>query len=106
MVGLLNYCLSGGNLEFMRRDTVRAHLGTARWPLFLMSSSAGDRESMVSGLWTAWFTQLGHALNGTGTGSLGSVEGLFHAATSEYYKEAAPSLVCVRGSCRSCDDHA
>eukprot|EP01051_Picozoa_sp_SAG22_P009390 SAG22_NODE_781_length_7267_cov_28.189035_1_plen_399_part_10 len=59
VVGLLNYCLSGGNLDFMRRPAaVRAALGVDRWPLYLMSSSQAGTDSLVAGLWSAWFRQL------------------------------------------------
>lgn len=55
IVGLLNYCRSGGGLEFMRRDITQRHHGLNQWPLFLMSSSDAHVDSLVGGFWDAWF---------------------------------------------------
>jgi len=85
IIGLLNYCLSGGNLEFMRRDSVRQHLQVDKWPLFLMSSSQAKQESMVAGMWEAWFQQLKEGiLNGAPGMTIGD---LFLATESAYYQE-------------------
>mmetsp|Transcript_75328 Transcript_75328/g.156934 ORF Transcript_75328/g.156934 Transcript_75328/m.156934 type:complete len:505 (-) Transcript_75328:185-1699(-) len=85
IVGLLNYCLSGGNLEFMRRPIVRQSLGVDQWPLFLMSSSQASRESMVAGLWDAWFQQLAVCLARRDVST--TVQGLFERAESAYYQD-------------------
>lgn len=58
VVGLLNYCRSGGNLEFMRRPHSVSHFGADRWPFYLMSSSGAMENSLVGGLWTSFFQQL------------------------------------------------
>ena len=55
VVGLLNYCRSGGGLEFMRRTTARRVLGVDTWPLFLMSSCQASKDALVGGLWNCWF---------------------------------------------------
>jgi hypothetical protein len=55
IVGLLNYCRSGGGLEFMRSMATKRHLGVGQWPLFLMSSSDAHVDSLVGGFWVAWF---------------------------------------------------
>jgi len=84
IIGLLNYCSSGGNLEFMRREHVRRHLNVDRWPLYLMSSSQAGRESMVAGMWDAWFGQLQAALLGRVPLT---VQSLFAHAEAAYYRE-------------------
>lgn len=85
IVGLLNYCLSGGNLEFMRRESVRRHLHVDRWPLFLMSSSQAGQESMVAGMWDAWFQELRDAII-VQPPSL-TVSGLFERAEARYWHD-------------------
>jgi len=58
VIGLLNCCLSGGNLAFMRRPAVRALEGTDTWPLFLCSSAQADKDALVDGMWSPWFSLL------------------------------------------------
>jgi hypothetical protein len=57
VVGLLNYCRSGGALNFMRDESeaVRAFYGSDKWPLFLMSASQPSHDALVGGLWEAFF---------------------------------------------------
>ena len=62
VVALLNYCLSGGNLEFMRNPVARRAYGADDWPLFLMCSSQPGQDSLVAGLWESWFARLGSLL--------------------------------------------
>merc|ERR1719162_1090428 len=72
----------------MNRPSVRQALGVDRWPLFLMSSSQASKESMVAGLWDAWFRQLAVALTSCDTAGGGAtVQGLFEVAEAEYYQE-------------------
>jgi len=85
VVGLLNYCRSGGNLDFMRRDASRAVLGLDAWPLYLMSSSDAATDSLVGGLWDAWFSALADSALTPGTLSslaLSSGAGTSGAGTS------------------------
>ena len=63
VIGLLNYCRSGGGLEFMRRDAARRLLGVDTWPLFLMSSCQAEKDALVGGLWACWFQLLARVLN-------------------------------------------
>ena len=55
VVGLMNFCRSGGFLDFMRRPAVVSQLECDRWPLFLMSSSQANHDALVGGLWSAFF---------------------------------------------------
>ena len=58
ILGLLNYCKSGGNLEFMRRTAAVDHYGANKWPLWLMASSGACHNSLVGGLWQSFFDNL------------------------------------------------
>lgn len=92
VIGLLNYCLSGGNLDFMRRDAVRVAFGVDKWPLYLMSSSQAETESMVGGLWSSWFEQLGAQLTQLNAPSPEvaqepDVHTLFCAAEAAFFQE-------------------
>lgn len=84
IVGLLNYCLSGGNLAFMKNEAARRLYGADEWPLLLMSSAQAGREALVSGLWTTWWRGLAQAIASPGSGSLGDV---FSEAEAAYYRE-------------------
>jgi hypothetical protein len=55
VVALLNYCRSGGSCGFMHRPGAIEQLGLDKWPLYLMSSSGPHSDSLVGGLWNAWF---------------------------------------------------
>ena len=58
VLGLLNYCLSGGFLDFMTRKGPLKHYGANEWPLWLMSSSGASHNSLVGGLWQSFFDNL------------------------------------------------
>ena len=46
VVGLLNYCRSGGALLFLDKNrAARRALGAQNWPLFLMASSSSHRPT-------------------------------------------------------------
>lgn len=94
ILGLLNYCLSGGNLEFMRKESVRLHFNVDRWPLFLMSSSQAAAESMVAGMWDAWFRQLQSSLqSGPAAMARTTVMGLYAESVSAYYRDNSYELL-------------
>jgi hypothetical protein len=84
IVGLLNYCTSGGNLEFMRRPAVVQNLGVDQWPLFLMSSSGKSVDSLVAGFWQSVFQLFSSSLRGNHRHTLQS---LFDAAVCAYHQE-------------------
>mmetsp|Transcript_6079 Transcript_6079/g.11198 ORF Transcript_6079/g.11198 Transcript_6079/m.11198 type:complete len:382 (+) Transcript_6079:250-1395(+) len=58
VIALLNYCRSGGGLEFLRRPNTRKLLGADSWPLFLMSSCQASHDALVGGIWDTWFDGL------------------------------------------------
>ncbi|CAB9503632.1 expressed unknown protein [Seminavis robusta] len=95
VVGLLNYCTSGGNLEFMRRPSVVQRLGVDGWPLFLMASSGGSTDSLVAGLWQSVFRLLSSCLHPPATGlqQQYTFESLFEAAVCAYHKENVYDLL-------------
>jgi len=112
IIGLLNYCRSGGNLEFMRRESA-SWLGSDRWPLFLMSSSQASVDSLVAGFWEVYFRILARTLLykqqahvaddavaraaiSPPDGSLPSgstLEDLFNRATEAYFRENSYELL-------------
>jgi hypothetical protein len=55
VVGLLNFCLSGGGLDFMRREGFRTFYRPERWPVYLMSSAQSNKDALVGGLWETYF---------------------------------------------------
>jgi hypothetical protein len=55
VIGLLNFCFSGGMVEFMKQPVARAYCGADTWPLFLMSASQSTHSALVGGLWTDFF---------------------------------------------------
>ena len=91
VLGLLNYCLSGGSLDFMRRDAVRAAFGVDRWPLYLMSSSQAEADSVVGGLWSSWFKQFGMQLSQSSAHAPDftelSVHDLFCEAKADFFQK-------------------
>eukprot|EP00928_Gymnodinium_smaydae_P014067 TRINITY_DN15099_c1_g1_i2.p1 TRINITY_DN15099_c1_g1~~TRINITY_DN15099_c1_g1_i2.p1 ORF type:complete len:511 (-),score=65.21 TRINITY_DN15099_c1_g1_i2:137-1609(-) len=87
VLGLLNYCLSGGNLEFMKRESVRRFLGVDAWPLFLVSSSQPGRDSMVAGMWDAWFRELNLVQEVDNAKLDTTVMTLFQNARASYYQD-------------------
>ena len=104
VIGLLNYCTSGGNLDFMRRpDVVHNNFGVDRWPLFLMSLSGKSTDSLVAaGLWQSFFVLLSSSLsNSLGRGSNEqqmiapryTFESLCKEAVRIYHKENIFSLL-------------
>uniref|UniRef100_A0A7S4DN08 Uncharacterized protein n=1 Tax=Lotharella globosa TaxID=91324 RepID=A0A7S4DN08_9EUKA len=58
VVCLLNYCRSGGGIEFLRRPYARKMLDADSWPLYLMSSCQANHDALVGGLWDAFFNSL------------------------------------------------
>lgn len=56
VVGLLNFCFSGGMVEFMKQPFARSYCGADSWPLFLMSASQSTHPALVGGLWTDFFS--------------------------------------------------
>mmetsp|Transcript_31946 Transcript_31946/g.51793 ORF Transcript_31946/g.51793 Transcript_31946/m.51793 type:complete len:191 (-) Transcript_31946:140-712(-) len=58
VIALLNYCRSGGGIEFLRRSYTRKALGAEKWPLYLMSSCQASHDALVGGLWETWFQHL------------------------------------------------
>eukprot|EP00639_Heterosigma_akashiwo_P011137 CAMPEP_0206368690 /NCGR_PEP_ID=MMETSP0294-20121207/4820_1 /ASSEMBLY_ACC=CAM_ASM_000327 /TAXON_ID=39354 /ORGANISM="Heterosigma akashiwo, Strain CCMP2393" /LENGTH=450 /DNA_ID=CAMNT_0053815239 /DNA_START=175 /DNA_END=1527 /DNA_ORIENTATION=+ len=63
VVGLLNYCRSGGAVEFLGRPAASAVYGASQWPLYLMASAKPGEDALVGGLWQAWFEQIAMCLN-------------------------------------------
>lgn len=55
VIGLLNFCFSGGMVEFMKQPVARAYCGADTWPLFLMSASQSTHSALVGGLWSDFF---------------------------------------------------
>ena len=62
VVGLLNFCLSGGGLHFMKRDGFKRVYQPQHWPVFLMSSTQDNKDALVGGLWDSYFECLSHYL--------------------------------------------
>ena len=62
VVGLLNFCRSGGAIDFLSRPAARKGLGVDTWPVMLMSSSQAHHDALVGGLWTPFFNILSEAL--------------------------------------------
>ena len=58
MLVLLNSCRSGGLSKFLEQEIVDRTYGVRNWPLYVMSSSQAERDAVVGGLWTSWFTKL------------------------------------------------
>merc|ERR1712070_1007811 len=50
IVCLLNFCRSGGFLEFLSRPAARAAYGVDKWPLYIMASSQAEHDALVGGL--------------------------------------------------------
>lgn len=63
VVGLLNFCMSGGGLDFMRREGFRSFYRPERWPVYIMSSSQANKDALVGGLWAAYFPCLAELLS-------------------------------------------
>jgi hypothetical protein len=106
VIGLLNYCLSGGNLAFMKNDAARRMYGCDEWPLLLMSSAGANKEALVAGLWSTWHRGLAQGIQeasalqaGGNTGSLESAASgrtlgdLYAEAECAYYKENVYELL-------------
>mmetsp|Transcript_13058 Transcript_13058/g.27591 ORF Transcript_13058/g.27591 Transcript_13058/m.27591 type:complete len:569 (-) Transcript_13058:65-1771(-) len=82
VISLLNCCRSGGLLEFMRRPSaIQPDLA-----LFSMCSSQGHRDSLVSGFWSAFFSELRDTLR-RGSGSDTDMMQLFSVAERRYHRE-------------------
>jgi len=58
VVCLLNFCRSGGFLEFFRNEAAVAQIGAESWPLFLAASSQANHDALVGGLWRSFFETL------------------------------------------------
>lgn len=58
IIALLNFCRSGGALEFMRQPAIRDYYSANKWPLVLISSSQAEYDALVGGMWTSFFHHL------------------------------------------------
>lgn len=58
VIALLNFCRSGGALEFMRQPITRDYYSADQWPLVLISSSQAEYDSLVGGMWNSFFHHL------------------------------------------------
>jgi hypothetical protein len=58
VIALLNFCRSGGALEFMRHPVIRDYYNANKWPLVLISSSQPEYDALVGGMWNAFFHHL------------------------------------------------
>mmetsp|Transcript_30670 Transcript_30670/g.71958 ORF Transcript_30670/g.71958 Transcript_30670/m.71958 type:complete len:300 (-) Transcript_30670:54-953(-) len=91
VVGLLNYCTSGGSLEFLRRPSVVQTFGVDNWPLFLMSSTGKSTNSLVAGLWLSIFHRLSILLRDGN--AYDTFQSLFDAAVCAYHKDNVYELL-------------
>ena len=87
VLGLLNYCLSGGGLDFLQRpfeSWMRGSNGAfgEESPLFLMASSQATTDSLVGGLWGAFFATLKKCSDEDASVSIGE---LFQRTRALYY---------------------
>eukprot|EP01064_Diplonema_japonicum_P033188 TRINITY_DN6480_c2_g1_i1.p1 TRINITY_DN6480_c2_g1~~TRINITY_DN6480_c2_g1_i1.p1 ORF type:complete len:454 (+),score=36.40 TRINITY_DN6480_c2_g1_i1:45-1364(+) len=80
VVCLLNYCRSGSMTTLLSNDA----LHSAGWPLFLMSSSQATKDSLVSGLWSAWFRTFSNIVK---AGLHCSLASAYEEAEGMYYSE-------------------
>jgi len=94
VVGLLNFCMSGGGLDFMRREGFRSFYRPERWPVYIMSSSQANKDALVGGLWDAYIPCLaemlstGKSLPSLSTASAGhSLNDLYLTAKAVYRKK-------------------
>jgi hypothetical protein len=90
LVGLLNYCRSGGALNFMRGEyeAVRSFYGADKWPLFLMSASQPSHDALVGGLWEAFFDCFASALVAIdGDGRDNSLQCVYARARQKYLQD-------------------
>lgn len=94
VIALLNYCRSGGGIEFLRRPKAREVLGADKWPLFLMSSCQANHDALVGGLWVTWFRRLSESVRllqsghtSGKQGAIGSIGELFRIAKRDYHIE-------------------
>jgi hypothetical protein len=62
VIGLLNFCFSGGMVEFMKQPVARQYYGANSWPLFLMSASQSTHSALVGGLWCDFFALLANEM--------------------------------------------
>ena len=100
VIGLLNYCLSGGNLHFMKNRAARQAYGADEWPLLLMSSAKATQEALVAGMWSTWFHHLSQVI-ATGGKSTVTFQELYDNAQEEYYKENVYELMNLVKSLRT-----
>lgn len=104
IVGLVNACLSGGNLKFMKTPK---EPGTwwdiDRKPIFLMSSAPPLKEAQTGGLWVAWFSILDTVLSQDGAGAV-TLGDLYEAADELYIRQMSHDLVNVISSHASLED--
>jgi hypothetical protein len=63
IIALLNFCRSGGLLEWMRNPIAVKAFNANQWPLFLMASSQAEHDALVGGLWEAFFKKMVEAFN-------------------------------------------
>lgn len=95
VVGLLNYCLSGGGLDFLQRpmeNWMQNSLRQSRifgndWPLFLMASSQATTDSLVGGLWSAFFSTLRDT-----TAGVSSLTDIFDRTCALYFQRNSYEL--------------
>jgi hypothetical protein len=62
VVGLLNFCRSGGGLDFMRREGFRSFYQPQYWPVYIMSAAQANKDALVGGLWDSYFQCLANQL--------------------------------------------
>jgi hypothetical protein len=88
IVGLLNFCRSGGNLDFMTKPAVVKHLGVDNWPLYLMSSSQAEADSLVGGFWDVYIKAMCEARSEKAT-----LETIFMNAKRLYFQDNAYDIL-------------
>jgi hypothetical protein len=74
VIGLLNFCFSGGMVEFMKQPVARAYCGADTWPLFLMSASQSTHSALVGGLWSDFFALFSNEMKKVSESQQGSME--------------------------------
>ena len=126
IIGLLNFCRSGGGASFITQkyvfflkfnfyvlqfesfvieednnlNTIRKH-GSDTWPLAMMTSSQLDKDSLVSGLWESWFSELRRL---AGSADRNTIRHCWKLCESKYYRDNAFELMNhVKERCYSPD---
>ncbi|GAB5355969.1 hypothetical protein AAMO2058_000250800 [Amorphochlora amoebiformis] len=86
VICLLNYCRSGGGIEFLRRPNTRKLLGANDWPLFVMSSCQAHHDALVGGLWDTFFFNLANSIAALPKEKDKTLNDLFFISKRDYHR--------------------